>query len=617
MTDTVTVEKTEHLSRFERFEEWYFAKSKLWMVTAVAILIIVLSFAAVRDINEITLTNLIVAGVSNGEVYQRAITTETLIQHSTEQSLLLAMSFFKLAIGGFIYTIVRNLEKTSKHAMSRLAPDAKPLLQPFFRSLFPRLLVLGTDIQFINVGIIMVLWDINALNLLHMQFLGQASGPAYQQGVTIERYIGTLVNPVEMLGATFMLAGIPLGLASIAYNLRMQLRVLPTLLGSYLVNNLKIPLPHFPADIGQTALPETVSKRIVPKKTLAITMIGLAIGISGLLIISPFRTVNFFNFISQEFAGQTKSASYLSGVLFESLAAVTNEQWLFIGLGLVVFSISIWLRHIIKALEGTREVFGEILTSSTGTQITPVEKGLWPTRVALPLAVVGLSAYFVNFALGLVADSAILTQASLESVSNSPSFQQAVISQGVALILARNIKFLGFGFLLAGIGLSLVSIIINLRLTATTLLNVFPRMMSFVSSGGKKPDKFDSVTLPASMSLAPWRLYAVIAFGSAIGMAVFFPFAFFDAFSFITYKTLAFAGQTSSPDYGTALLSERVWEHTLLPLKLTGLGIMLLGVGRTFGVIVGFVKARTVAIREFIDSIIAIGDQRKKEAAVL
>jgi hypothetical protein len=33
---------------------------------------------------------------------------------------------------------------------------------------------------------------------------------------------------------------------------------------------------------------------------------------------------------------------------------------------------------------------------------------------------------------------------------------------------------------------------------------------------------------------------------------------------------------------------------------------MLLGVARTFGVIVGFVKARTVAIREFIDSIVAL-----------
>src|SRR5574340_819282 len=113
-------ENMERLSRFERFEEWYFAKARLWMAIAIAILVVVLILAAVRDVNEITLTNLIVTGVSSGYVYQRAITTDTLISHSTEQSLLLAMSFFKLAIGGYIYTIVRNLEKTSARARSRL-----------------------------------------------------------------------------------------------------------------------------------------------------------------------------------------------------------------------------------------------------------------------------------------------------------------------------------------------------------------------------------------------------------------------------------------------------------------------------------------------------------------
>ncbi len=589
----------------------------MWMAIALAILVVVLSLAAVRDVNEITLTNLIVTGVSSGYIYQRAITTETLISHSTEQSLLLAMSFFKLAIGGYIYTIVRNLEKTSVRARSRLALDAKPLRQPFFRKLFPRLLVLGTDVQFINVGIIMVLWDLNALNLLNLQFLGQTTGQAYQQAATIEQFIGTLVNPVEMLGATFMLTGIPLGLATILYNLRMQLRMLPTLLGSYITDELKIPLPNFSLGGSEDASPETLSKGLIPRKTLAITMLGLAIGTSGLLVTTPIRTVNFFGFISQQFAGQTSSTGYLSSVLLEKLAAVTDEQWLFIGLGLVVFSINVWLGHIIRALEGTREAFSKFLTSSTGTQITPVEKRLWPTRVAIPLAVVGLAAYFVNFALGLVADSAILTQASLVPASSSPGFQQAVITQGVALILARNIKFLGFGFLLAGVGFSLVSIIINLRLTALTLLNVSPRVISFCSSNGKKPDKPDSVTLPASMSLAPWRLFAVVAVGIAIGILVFFPFAFFDAFSFIRYQTLGLAGQTSSPDYASALFSERVWEHTLLPLKLTGLGIMLFGVGRSFGVIVGFVKARMAVITEFADSIVAIGEERRKETPVV
>jgi len=593
----------ERLSRFERFEEWYFSKSKVWMTIAVIVLAVVLSLTAFRDFNEVTLTGLIVTGVTSGATYQGAITTETLIQHSTEQSLLLAMSFFKLAIGGYIYTIVRNLEKTSGHARSRLAPDVKPPRKPFFRNLFPSLLVLGTDIQFVNVGIIMVLWDLNALNLLHLQFIGQTTGTAYQQASTVERLIGTLVNPVEMLGASFMLAGIPLGLASIVYNLRTQLRMLPTLIGSYIVNNLKIPLPNYPARTDSRAISEFDVRGIVPKKTLVVTIAGLLVGMSGLLVVSPARTLSLFNIVSL-------------GEVFERLAAVTDEQWLFVGLALLVFSINLWLLHIVKALEDTREAFSKILTSTTGTQITPVERRLWPFRAALPFAIVGFLAFMANFALGLFADSAILTQASLGPASHSLIFQQAVINQGVALIFAADLKFFAFGFLLTGVGLYLVTIIINLRQTAATLLNVFPRITSYFSSGGRNPDSPDSITLSPSMTFAPWRAFAVIALGALVGIAAFFPLSFFEALSFIQYQTLAFAGLASSPAYSSALVSARMFDHTLLPLKLTGLGIMLLGVGRTFGVIVGFVKARTVVIREFIDSIVAIGEQGKTEGAV-
>ncbi len=583
----------ERLSRFERFEEWYFSKSRLWMLIGVTILLVVLTLVAFRDINEITLTNLIVSGVTGGVAYQGAVTTETLIQHSTEQSLLLAMSFFKLAIGGYIYIIVRNLEKTTRHARSRLTPDMKPPRRPFFRNLFPRLLILGTDIQLVNVGVIMVIWDLNALNLLHLQFIGQTTGAAYQQASTVERLIATIVNPVEMLGATFMLAGIPLGLASIVYNLRTQLRMLPTLIGSYIVNNLKIPLPNYPTSTDYRATSALGTRGIVPKKTLGITMAGLIIGMSGLLVVSPIRTLNFFNVVPL-------------GGLFERLAALTDEQWLFVGLALVVFSINLWLRHIVKALEDTREVFSKILTSTTGSQISPVERGLWPVRAALPFAIVGFLAFMANFGLGLFADSAIVTQASFGSATSSPTFQQAVINQGTALILAANLKFFAFGFLLTGIGLYLVTIIINLRQTAATLLSVFPRVTSYCSSGGKNPYAPDSTILTPSMSFAPWRTFGVIAIGAAVGMAAFFPFSFVEAFAFIQYQTLGFAGQASSPAYSSALLTARILDHTLLPLKLTGLGIMLFGVGRTFGVIVGFVKARTVVIREFIDSIVAL-----------
>jgi hypothetical protein len=46
-------------------------------------------------------------------------------------------------------------------------------------------------------------------------------------------------------------------------------------------------------------------------------------------------------------------------------------------------------------------------------------------------------------------------------------------------------------------------------------------------------------------------------------------------------------------------------------VEAAGMGVMLFGVGRTFGVIIGFVKARTLAIREFVESITALAGQRE------
>src|SRR5574340_662619 len=120
MSEAVSRE-TETLSHFERFEERVFSRSKAWMAIGVVILVAIWILTGLRDLNESTLTNLFVTGVASGTTYQGAVTTEKLIQHSTEQNLLLAMSLFKLAIGGFIYVIVRNLEKTDTHAVGKLA----------------------------------------------------------------------------------------------------------------------------------------------------------------------------------------------------------------------------------------------------------------------------------------------------------------------------------------------------------------------------------------------------------------------------------------------------------------------------------------------------------------
>jgi len=601
------MEKTESLSRFERFEQWYFSKSKIWLWTGFGIIIFSLAVGAVRDLNELALANLLLAGVSSGTSYQASITVETIINHSTEQILLLAMSLFKLGIGGYIFTIVSQLEKTGAQARNKLAPDAERSGQPFFRKLFPKLLVLGTDVQFINVGILMVIWDVNALNLLNLQFIGLTSGVAFNQATTIEHLIGSLVDPVEMLGATLMLTGIPLGLASIVYNLRSQMGQLPAMLGSFMAKNVTAAPQRFSANSHSTSSPSP--RGLFPRRTLVTTLIAFAVGISGLVIIAPFRTIILLQTLSTQFAGLTSSPSFVAGTLFESLAAITVQQWEFLALGLLIFSINLWLLHIIRALEGTREVFSEILTSTTGTAISPVEKGLWPARLVPMLASVGLAVMVINFLFGLANDSVIVTQSQLAGATKSAASQTAVLNGEVFAVLTAYLPFTSFGLLISGVGFSLATIIINLRQTASTLLNVFPRIMTFIGSKGRRSENPGSVGLPSSMSLAPWRLLAPIYVGAAVAISALFPFGIFQILNYIQFQSLAFVGQTSSISYASAFLAQRLWQHTLLPLKLFGMGVMLFGVGRTFGVIVGFVKARTVAIGEFVDSIIAMTPQ--------
>ncbi len=595
----------KRLSRFQRFEDWYLGKSKVWLWTGLSIVFIGILLGAVRDVNELSLTTLILAGVGTGPSYQGALTVDTLIQHSTEQLLLLGMSFFKLGVGGYIYTIVKNLESTGKHAQSQLAPNTPMQKAPFFRKLFPVLLVLGTDVQFVNVGVIMVIWDLNALNLLNLQFAGIAAGAAYVNAFTIEKVIGTLVVPVEMFGATFMLTGIPLGLASILYNLRLQSTVL-------LSNTFKVVA-------GGTNAPESFSsnrsKGPIERKILAMTMTAFAIGISGLLVVAPFRVANTLNIIANTLSKQTTTAAYYSRVLFDRVAGMTTEQWLFIGLGLVIFSINLWLRQIVSALEETREKISAMLRLATGATTTEVEKNLWPAKLALILAVTGFLLMLVNFVVALAADSAFVFQYNAQVAGTSgAAVQQSTINGGVFTILTRNIKFASFGLLLTAVGLNLVPVIINLRQTASTLLNSFPKMITYVAAGRKRPEVPDHISLPGSMTLAPWRSMALIIAGGLTAFSAFFPFSFVEIQNFVQYQTLGFASQTSTAAYSMAFLSERLWEHTLLPLKLTSMGLMLFGIGRTFGTIVGFVKARTTLFREFIDSLGNVSQSAPKKA---
>lgn len=598
----------EHLTAFQRFENAYFSKGKLWMYIGLAIILFGLVLMTTRDVNELTLINLLLTGVGPNPLsgllgstpatsYQQTITSETLINHSTEQILLLAMSLFKLAIGGFIFLIVQNLTATRKRIMREaessgisLGPAPKT---PLFSKIFPIMLVLGTDIQFINVGIFMTIWDLNALNILKMQFAGTATGAAFQSAVFIEKFIGSLVVPMEMAGATLMLTGIPLGLAAIVLNLRMQGKMFPTLMSKMLQQ--KMPSPTAIMAGGSIGSPlaavahEAMPTGIAPRRTVIFTIIGFLFGISGLILFAPIRALNIASIVSQSFSQTVNTAALQAAMLYDGIYGLTVEQFLFVGLGIVVFAINLFLLQIIKALREQRQLFGETLQSVTGAEISPVETPPWTVRSAFIFAATGFGFFLLNFIFGLIADNARLASSSL--------------TDGTFSILVRNVKMTAFGFSLIGVGLSLITIMTNLQLTARTLPNFFTKISNYLQTGKRSTEK---IKLPSAMSLAPWKLFYPILAGGIILILVTFPLALIEVQSFLTWKTLALSGDTSSSAYASALLTDRLFEHSLMPIKLFGLGIMLFGIGRTFSVILGYVKARRALLGEGIESLMAL-----------
>ncbi|MBI4258340.1 MAG: hypothetical protein HY619_05230 [Thaumarchaeota archaeon] len=592
----------EKLSAFQRFEQWYFSKTKVWMWTGLGIVLLGLALMTARSLNDLTLTPLLVSGVTSGDIYERAITVETLLNHSTEQILLLAMSLLKLAIGGTIFMIVKTISSTGKQAQTASGGSAPR--KPWFVKIFPILLVLGTDVQFVNVGVLMTVWDLNALSLLSMQFSGATTSLAYQQALTIDQLIGSLVVPVEFFGATLMLTGIPLGLASIVYYLRMQLTTFPNILANtFSKHSLQLPKVNAFLETSRSEF----SKIGVSRRLLSATMLGFVLGISGLVAFAPIRTVNLFALLGEELGGRANSLSAQSARLVDSLMGITIEQLLFVGLGLLIYSINFWLLSIIKHLRAHRQFMTEAIADAGG-KITPVERTLWTTRIVRPLATIGLFLMFVNFALALLADGARLTVFNelLAGQQGSAVFRDAVLADGVYTTLVKTVKLASFGFLLTAVAFNLVTIIINLRLTGLTLPSMFSNLLLFTSSNGSRSGERSETVLPKPMSLAPWRLWSIIFIGSLIAISTTLPMALVMASNLATFQSLAFAGESTSPMFLDSLLTFRILDDIQLPWKLLGMGLMLFGIGMTFGVIVGFVKARRVVIGEGFDSLASI-----------
>ncbi len=233
--------------------------------------------------------------------------------------------------------------------------------------------------------------------------------------------------------------------------------------------------------LGSTSQKPTATKSltvgIVPKGVVMFTIAGLLLGLSGLIVFATIRALNQVTIVSQTFSQTMTPAALANLKLWDGIIAVTVEQALFVALGIVVFAINLFLLQIVKALRGQRTFFSEAIQKTTGSQITPVEKPLWATRATLIFATIGFGVMILNFIFALVIDNANLAGDSLTA--------------GTISIISRNIKLSALGFLLTGVGLSLINIMVNLQLTARTLPSFFSKTLQFARTGRGDAESVD------------------------------------------------------------------------------------------------------------------------------
>ena len=556
-------------------------------------IIVLVSFGvgAYRTANQANLSQLEFDGDTASSRYRAALTTEEVLKRYSEIIPLIGFGFLKLGIGFAIATIVMNLKATGESARSSLKKAGQEIPQmrpPFFARNFTRFLVLGILIELVAV-VVMIGWMYTGLTLIDLRFAGQQGSPDWEHMAQLDKTFGILAEPLEGLGVAFLIGGIAFGLATIVANLGVQATVLPKKLKA-LVSGSK---------------EEATSKppRVVPRKWLRVTILGMLITASGLV---PLALVRAY-------------AVYQGDQVLEKMIAFTWETWMFVGIATLLFSIGFWLLTIIKYLRAQRSNLSQSIGEMTAQKVPPIESPLGITRAVPYFLVAGLLWMLVFFwvfnILRAVAGFNVLT---------GPVLEQDFINQNTLGMLVRPGKAIGLALLFTGIGLALMTIVINLRLTGFMLPGAFAKIVNAI-----KGEKLEAVIQQGEsmtpIDLAPRKLFLEIVIGVIIVVIGTFPLALTRMANAQTYLTERYAveiiGGTSfdvsllSAGVQQALQTQLMLEHFIGPWVAVGVGTIFFFIGKFFGTIVGFVKGRRQLISEGVESAVyyALESKRSKK----
>jgi hypothetical protein len=445
--------------------------------------------------------------------------TEEILKAYTEIIPLYGLGILKLGIGFAIITIVMNLHATGVSARQSLAKiDKQPpeIQPPIFARIFPKLLVAGILIETIAV---------------FFSFGWMAAAAGAIDGALLHTF-EVLAEPIEGVGVALLIGGIALGLATIVLNLSRQSIVLPGKLVEIAT--------------GKEAEKKDIQE-LFPKWLLILTYIGMLITSTGLIPIGFIR-------------------------LAVDIPTPLWENWMFIGIGLMLFSIVFWLLTIVKWLRAQRTNLSNAVGDSAGIQVPEIESPLRITKIAPVLAIIGLL-WMIAFAFfgWLFANGEV----------------------GPFGPLVRPGKAIGMTTIFLSIGLVLMTIVVNLKLTAFMLPGSFSKIVSAIK--GEKVEGAPGMPVANPMGRAPKKLYVGIAIGAIIAWLGTFPLAWIRA-----------VVGSGDPLF---FIVERMIGTTVA----LGVGTIFFFIGMFFTAIVTFVSGRRTLISEGVESCVYYAQEKQNK----
>ena len=545
-------------------------------------------------------------GETDQGFFKVAQTAEQAIGNTLTVWFFLGLSFIKLGIGFAIAIIVRNLRSTGQLSLNAYASAGLTEAQtpqwnePWFGRLFPKFLFAGI-LLLVTFFLLTLWWDANLVFLKDAEFDGRTTGVAYNAYSMIDRALGSMIGGGKFLGEAFLIFGILTGLATIIWNLSLQARVLP-----------KLARRSLNADDSNRG--RQLPGPFIPSTLLKLGVVGFAV----LALATPLAIIRS-GFIcwsmGRQFEGTvSQTALRLDGIFARAIDPLTN-----LGLGILFFTIALLLLTIIHWLREQRRGFGVLASevSAEGTPHPELEPALWPTRLVVPLALVGIFIVgFFFFTMTGIRDlnfnSLLSFQFSGDTASNL--YHSALRLDRVLGPIIAATRFIGIASLFIAIGLALVTIVINLLATALLLPAAFTRLIA--TARGETPEE-ENLTLDEPMALAPWDLFWPLSVGAVIVISGTLPVVILQAWSIHRMLGEQFAGAgtlgATSGLYESTFLATNLFGASLVPWMLFGMGTILFSVGRFFSVIVGFVEVRRMVMVEGAEAIAEVITSRQEK----